>query len=383
MTISYLIILGIIGCFSIGVNYGFAETFEVRILEGSSTQGCEKTDSCLNPSTLTIKEGDAVNWIREEDTSHFIQSYTGSQLNFATLDYSHTFKNVGVFTYEISEMPWIEGTITVKSKPDSQNQDIPSTSDQDTRNTKSSEKIITIQMIGPSTFYLDAPSQIIRASVEIQNFTPSDGTYFMKVTHLPTNKVLKDFEIYPKASGNDMWSVQVAYPILESDIKVGDQTLFGEFEIQIRTEKGSQTASTKFSILESTHEPESIPEVAEPIEPESIPEVAEPTPELVAVPTESIDKCSNADTYCYQKHPISGEAYNQCVRVVMNNCEIEKKEEIFTWAINIIPIVVVIAVIGVVIYTMKKKKGKNPSIPTNTKSPPKEESDDKMKWEGI
>jgi hypothetical protein len=101
------------------------------------------------------------------------------------------------------------------------------------------------------TFYLDSQNQIVRASVEIQNYTPSDGVYFMKVTHLPTQKVLKDFEIYPKASGNDLWSVQIAYPILESDIKIGNQTLEGEFEIHISTEYGSQTASIIFSIFES------------------------------------------------------------------------------------------------------------------------------------
>jgi len=118
-------------------------------------------------------------------------------------------------------------------------------------------------MNGPSTFYLDVPSQIIRATVEYQNYHPSDGYSFMKVTHLPTNKVLKDFEIYPKPSGNDMWAVQIAYPILESDIKVGGQALLGEYEIHIRSELGSQTASTKFSILESadnTAIPQSKPE---------------------------------------------------------------------------------------------------------------------------
>jgi len=121
------------------------------------------------------------------------------------------------------------------------------------------DPIIIVQMNGPSTFYLDESNQIIRATVEIQNYTPSDGIYFMKVTHLPTQKVMRDAEIYPRASGNDMWSVQIAYPFLESDIKVGDQTLFGEFEIHIRTEFGSQTASTKFSILESKND--SIPQV--------------------------------------------------------------------------------------------------------------------------
>ena len=117
------------------------------------------------------------------------------------------------------------------------------------------KKRITIKM-EDSIFYLDSSNKIIRATVEIQNYIPSDGGYFMKVTHIPTDKVLKDFRIFPKPSKDDLWTVPIAYPILESDIKVGNQILFGEFEIHIRTEFGIQTASTNFSILESYDEPE-------------------------------------------------------------------------------------------------------------------------------
>jgi hypothetical protein len=143
---------------------------------------------------------------------------------------------------------------------------------------ESSDTIITVQMNGPSTFYLDQSNQIIRATVEIQNYTPSDGIYFMKVTHLPTQRVMKDFDIYPKPSGNSLWSVQIAYPFLESDIKIGDQAFLGEFEILIRTEFGSQTASTKFLIFEYTYGPESIPEITSTPELETTLE-PEPTPQ--------------------------------------------------------------------------------------------------------
>ena len=84
------------------------------ILAGSSIEGCEKTNSCLNPTSLTILKGDTVNWIREEDTSHFIESRTDSQLNWATMDYSHEFRHAGIFPYTITEMPWIQGVITVE-----------------------------------------------------------------------------------------------------------------------------------------------------------------------------------------------------------------------------------------------------------------------------
>jgi len=81
-----------------------------------------------------------------------------------------------------------------------------------------------------------------------------------------------------------LWAVQIAYPFLESDVKFGGQTFFGEFEIHIRTEFGSQTASVKFSIFESLDEPtpELIPELIPEPEPEPTPE---PTPELIPKPT--------------------------------------------------------------------------------------------------
>ena len=125
---------------------------------------------------------------------------------------------------------------------------------------ESGDLTIVVQMNGPSTFYLDEPNQIIRATVDIVNYSPSDGQYFMELTHLPTNKVLKDFEINPRESGNELWSVQIAYPILESDLKAGNQTFVGDFEINIRNENTLQTASTKFLILETFVESEPIPE---------------------------------------------------------------------------------------------------------------------------
>jgi hypothetical protein len=116
----------------------------------------------------------------------------------------------------------------------------------------SDKKLITILMDEQSTFFLDSPNKIIRASIEIQNYTPSDGQYFMTVTHVPTQKILKESVIYPKSFGNDLWAVQIAYLILESDLKLSGQILTGEFEIHIRTEFNSQTASATFFILESS-----------------------------------------------------------------------------------------------------------------------------------
>ena len=115
------------------------------------------------------------------------------------------------------------------------------------------KKRISIKM-EKSSFYLDSPNKIIRGTVEIQNYIPSDGRYFMKITHIPSEIILKDFEIFPKPSENDLWTIPIAYPILESDLYVGDQKLLGEFDLKISTEFGIQTATTNFSIFESEND---------------------------------------------------------------------------------------------------------------------------------
>ena len=245
LKLSYLLILGIITTFSFGVDYAFAAN--VSITQGSSVPGCETTKECFIPYEVSIPVGGQVVWLNDDSAAHTVtggssaDSPSGvfdSSLFMAETTFSYTFSEAGVYLYFCMVHPWMQGIVNVGNYSDSSH--------------SSTEKTITVQMNGPSTFYLDVPNQIIRATVEIQNFNPSEGQYIMKITHRPTNTVLKDFEIFPKSAVNDLWTVQIAYPILESDIRVEDQVLLGEYEIHIRTEFGSQTATTTFSILESS-----------------------------------------------------------------------------------------------------------------------------------
>ena len=103
-------------------------------------------------------------------------------------------------------------------------------------------------------YYLNSTNPNIQADVEIQNYSPNDGLYFIKIIHIPTQKILKIFEVQPIDSGFGLWTAQIVYPIQESEIITDDQTLFGEFELQINTEYGFQTATTTFSILETPDE---------------------------------------------------------------------------------------------------------------------------------
>jgi hypothetical protein len=282
---SYLLILGIIISFSIGANSSFAQTnYEPGLTIRTNNASYDVGDTITILGTVTTLN---------EDADVIIQLWKdGDMINIKKMqpdqngDYSYTL---------LAEGPkWTDGTYVAKA---TYGQGIPAETIFSVRHLESIEQLqsisdssgnrITIKMT-EKLFYLDVPNQIIRATVEIQDYTPSDGFHFMKVIHLPTNKVMKDFEIYPKNAGNDLWSVQIAYPILESDINVEGQALFGEYEIQIRSEYGADTGSAKFSILETSFEPESKPE---PVVEETPEPVVEETPEII----EENEKNDSAD----------------------------------------------------------------------------------------
>jgi hypothetical protein len=127
----------------------------------------------------------------------------------------------------------------------------------------SSSGMILVTIQGDSVFYLDSSNAIIRGDVKILDFSPSDGLYFMKVTHVPTQKTLKDFEIYPKFLGDDKWGTQIAYPILDTDIQFGGQTLYGQFQIDVTSESGKR-GGTSFFIFQSQEADEPpVPKVPE------------------------------------------------------------------------------------------------------------------------
>ena len=261
----------------------------------------QSTNSGLTVTTnrSSYDEGDTIALsgkvsVETEEAAIIIQIWKGGDIvNVAQVnsnpfgDYTHTVIAQGpgwsqgtyVVRASFGEEGIAETTFTLKNSEQ--------TDESSTQSTDPSTTHISIIM-DEDTFYLDSSNQIIRASVEIQNYTPSHGVYFMKVIHLPTQKVLKDFEIYPKASGNDMWSVQIAYPILESDINFGNQILDGQFEIQISSEYGSQTASIIFSIFESSKNnqpPSPLVENKSPISEPPVETVSEEPPQEPSVET--------------------------------------------------------------------------------------------------
>lgn len=104
---------------------------------------------------------------------------------------------------------------------------------------------ITVTIIGDPVIVIQE-NVLIRANVEIENYDPAEGYYFMKVINVTDGSILNESEIQPKFMGDDIWGVQVAY------MAQGNELGVGEYEIQIVTEFGTASASTKFTVVETS-----------------------------------------------------------------------------------------------------------------------------------
>jgi len=107
---------------------------------------------------------------------------------------------------------------------------------------------ISIQITDDSEISLDSPNRVIIANIEIENFDPVDGYYYMRVIQLSTGEILTESEILPRDITNDLWATKIAH-LVDENI----ENVVGDYEIQIFTEFGTATAKTKFSVVESTN----------------------------------------------------------------------------------------------------------------------------------
>ena len=99
----------------------FAATYEVTFAEGSSIPGCEQTNSCFLPSTITITRGDTVNFYNADSQTHIVTSgtpSTGHDGRFqpvVKIGYTQpiSFDTPGVYPYYCQVHPWTVGKVIV------------------------------------------------------------------------------------------------------------------------------------------------------------------------------------------------------------------------------------------------------------------------------
>ena len=98
----------------------------VTIAEGSAMPGCEKTNMCFVPHTITIDAGGKVVWTNGDFAAHTVTSGVleegGSDGVFDSgmfvpgAEFSHVFEEAGEYPYFDLVHPWMQGVVIVKDR---------------------------------------------------------------------------------------------------------------------------------------------------------------------------------------------------------------------------------------------------------------------------
>ena len=119
------IVLGIILLITLSFPLAFADK-SVSLPRGTDVPGCEESNQCFIPYSVTITTGERVTWSNDDTSAHTVTSGTAvdgpdgvfdSSLFMAGNTFSHTFDSPGTFDYFCMVHPWMVGTIKVQAAP--------------------------------------------------------------------------------------------------------------------------------------------------------------------------------------------------------------------------------------------------------------------------
>jgi plastocyanin len=98
------------------------ETVSVEIPKGTASPGCETSNACFSPASLTINAGDTVEWINVDTAAHTVTGGSpadgpsgvfDSSLIMGGASYENTFDEAGSYDYFCMVHPWMVGIIQV------------------------------------------------------------------------------------------------------------------------------------------------------------------------------------------------------------------------------------------------------------------------------
>jgi len=123
---SLFVLLSVVSLIAIAPS-AFAAHHEVTIenAPGSSTPGCEETDSCFSPNPVTVDLGTIVTWENTDTAAHTATSGTAtdgpdgvwdSSLMMVNGSYSVTLDDEGTYPYFCMVHPWMSGTVIVEAE---------------------------------------------------------------------------------------------------------------------------------------------------------------------------------------------------------------------------------------------------------------------------
>jgi plastocyanin len=98
------------------------KTVSVEIPTGTSSPGCETSNACYSPASVTINAGDTVAWENIDTAAHTVTGGSpadgpsgvfDSSLIMGGASFEHTFDEAGSYDYFCMVHPWMTGNVQV------------------------------------------------------------------------------------------------------------------------------------------------------------------------------------------------------------------------------------------------------------------------------
>ena len=110
------------------------------------------------------------------------------------------------------------------------------------------ETIIDVSIVGEPVINLDSSNTLLRVYVNITNFDPSDGYYYLRVTQSATDTIISEEEIVIREKSNGQAGADVAHLITEDEIN-HTGIMLGNYDVLVLTEFGTAIGNATFSII--------------------------------------------------------------------------------------------------------------------------------------
>ena len=123
---SLLVLMSVVSMIAIAPSaFAMGHAATVTNAPGSATPGCEETDDCFIPSTVTIHPGGTVAWENTDNAAHTATGGTptdepsgafDSSLMMVGGSFTWTFDDEGTYPYFCMVHPWMQGTVIVAAE---------------------------------------------------------------------------------------------------------------------------------------------------------------------------------------------------------------------------------------------------------------------------
>ncbi len=144
------------------------------------------------------------------------------------------------------------------------------------------ETVIDVSIVGEPVINLDSSNTLLRAYVDITNFDPRDGYYFLQIIQLATDTIITEENIIIREKSNGKAGADVAHLITEEELNPTG-ILQGNYDVLVYTEHGNAIGNATFSIIKPSEPVYTLSSelVSNETSTENSAELTENTPELI------------------------------------------------------------------------------------------------------